>query len=225
MKLFFFRPDLPDRPDRNLYLKSKDPVNPVNPVKKTTVRFMSFGALLIGLFLTPDQQGQRWMEKGGYAKAAAVFEDPMRRGTAWYKAGEFKKAEAEFRKLDTPEGHYNRGNALVFMGKYEDAVKSFDRALELKPEWEAAQVNRGIAAARAKMLEGKGDDLGDQQIGADEIVFDKKKNEGGQETELDGGDDLSQDQMQSLWLRRVQTRPADFLKAKFAYQTAMQEDE
>jgi Ca-activated chloride channel family protein len=27
--------------------------------------------------------------------------------------------------------------------------------------------------------------------------------------------------MQSLWLRRVQTRPADFLKAKFEYQQAM----
>jgi Ca-activated chloride channel family protein len=28
--------------------------------------------------------------------------------------------------------------------------------------------------------------------------------------------------MQALWLRRVQTRPADFLRAKFAYQQAAQ---
>jgi Ca-activated chloride channel family protein len=27
--------------------------------------------------------------------------------------------------------------------------------------------------------------------------------------------------MQAMWLRRVQTRPADFLRAKFAYQHAM----
>ena len=26
-----------------------------------------------------------------------------------------------------------------------------------------------------------------------------------------------------MWLRRVQTRPADFLRAKFAYQAAQQE--
>ncbi|HIE98204.1 MAG: hypothetical protein ABGZ53_25045 [Fuerstiella sp.] len=34
------------------------------------------------------------------------------------------------------------------------------------------------------------------------------------------GQPLSDSAMQALWLRRVQTKPADFLKAKFAYQLA-----
>jgi Ca-activated chloride channel family protein len=29
--------------------------------------------------------------------------------------------------------------------------------------------------------------------------------------------------MQALWLKRVQTQPADFLRAKFSYQNAMQQ--
>ena len=36
--------------------------------------------------------------------------------------------------------------------------------------------------------------------------------------EVAGGDPLSDDQLRALWLRRVQTKPADFLRAKFAYQ-------
>jgi Ca-activated chloride channel family protein len=33
---------------------------------------------------------------------------------------------------------------------------------------------------------------------------------------------LSAQEIQALWLRRISTRPADFLKAKFAYQEAAQ---
>ena len=75
------------------------------------------------------------------------------------------------------------------------------------------------------MAEQIGGDLGDQEIGADKIVFDKKSKDGGQDTEIDGGDALSDQQIQALWLRRVQTRSADFLKAKFSYQQAVRMEE
>ena len=68
-------------------------------------------------------------------------------------------------------------------------------------------------------------EMGDQQIGADEIVFDKDKNSGGQDTETEKAQPLSDAAMQALWLRRVQTKPADFLKAKFAYQLSAGEQE
>ena len=80
-----------------------------------------------------------------------------------------------------------------------------------------------IAVARAKMTEQKGGDMGDQQIGADEIKYDKNKQPGGQDTQTEEGQPLTDSSMQALWLRRVQTRPADFLKAKFAYQLAADE--
>ena len=62
--------------------------------------------------------------------------------------------------------------------------------------------------------------MGDQKLGADDIVFDKSKRSGGQETETDATQPLSDSAMQAMWLRRVQTKPADFLRAKFAYQLA-----
>jgi Ca-activated chloride channel family protein len=108
-------------------------------------------------------------------------------------------------------------------GKYEAAVERFDRALELNPDSEDARINREIAIARAKLVEQKGGDLGDQKIGADEIVFEKNQPSGGQDTEAEGSQPLSDSEMQALWLRRVQTKPADFLKSKFAYQLAAAE--
>lgn len=173
-----------------------------------------------GLWRTPDQQGQHLMDQGHFEAAAKSFQNPMRQGIAWYRAGEFEKAEASFARVATPEAEFNRGNALVLLGEYEAAVERYDRALQLRPGWEPATTNREIAAARAERLEQTGGDMGDQKIGADEIVFDRKNNQDGQETEVDGGQPLSDAEMQALWLRRVQTKPADFLKAKFAYQSA-----
>ena len=172
------------------------------------------------LWFTPDQQAQRLMNRGDFPAAAETFRDPLRQGVAWYRAGEFEKAEQAFARSGTPEAEFNRGNCLVMLGKYEPAIERYDRALELNPELEDARVNRGIAVARAKLVERKGGDMGDQKVGADEITFDKSKNPGGQDTETEAAQPLTDADMQALWLRRIQTKPADFLKAKFAYQLA-----
>lgn len=176
------------------------------------------------LWFTPDQQGQRLFQRGEFAEAAEVFRDPMWQGAAWFRAGDFEKAAQAFARRDTVEAHYNQGNAWLMRGKYDTAIACYDRALEERPDWKEASDNRALASARARMVEQKGGDMGDQMIGADKIVFDKTAKNGGQETEVAGGKALSDQEVQSLWLRRVQTRPADFLKAKFAYQAAMQQE-
>jgi Ca-activated chloride channel family protein len=38
---------------------------------------------------------------------------------------------------------------------------------------------------------------------------------------MDGDQAATSTDVQAMWLRRVQSRPADFLKAKFSYQQAM----
>ena len=174
----------------------------------------------MGLWLTPDQQGRRLMERESFAEAAETFHDPMWRGVAWYRAGEFEKATQAFARVSSAEAQYNLGNCWVLLGKYEKAVASYDRALQSRPQWKEASENRDLAAARAKLVEQKGGEMGDQKIGADEIVFDKDKKKGGQDTEVAGEQAMSDAAVQAIWLRQVQTKPADFLKAKFAYQQA-----
>lgn len=177
-----------------------------------------------GLWFTPDQQGRRFFAREQYAEAAQAFADPMWRGVAWYRAGEFKKAAESFARLATPESQYDLGNALVMQGAYDKAIASYEKALADRPDWKEAKENRDLAKARAKLVEQKGGDMGDQQLGADAVVFDKDK-KGGQDTEVAGEQATSDASVQAIWLRQVQTQPADFLKAKFAYQHAREGEE
>jgi len=172
--------------------------------------------------LTPDQQAYRLFADGDYEAAAESFADPMWRGVALFRQGEFEQAAGVFAGFDTPEAAFNQGNALVMQGKYVDAVARYDRALELRPDWEPATVNRNIAAQRAAALEQTGGEGTGGMLGADEIVFsDAKSPPSEQEEQTDGGAPLSDEELRAIWLRQVQTKPADFLRAKFAYQYAM----
>jgi Ca-activated chloride channel family protein len=173
------------------------------------------------LWFSPNQMGQRYFRQGNYIDAAQTFQDSQWRGVAWYRAGEFQKAAQYFSLRDTAEAHYNAGNAWLMLGKYEEATKFYDRALSRRPEWREAIENRDLAQARAKLVAQTGGDMGDQKIGADEIVFDKDAKNKGEQTETAGQEAMSDAAVQAMWLRRVQTRPADFLRAKFAYQQAV----
>ena len=175
-----------------------------------------------GLWLTQDQQGQRLFEQGEFTEAAATFRDPMWQGIAWYRAGEFKKAVQSFAQVDTAEAHFNQGNAWLMQGKYDIAITSYDHALATRHDWKEAIENRALAAARAKKIKQTGGDMGDQKLGADKMVFDKNAKNEGQDTEVTGSEALSDAQIQALCLRRVQTRPADFLRSKFSFQQASQ---
>ena len=79
------------------------------------------------LWLRPDQQGVRALERDAPEEAATLFQDPDWRGIAKYRAGQYQEAEQEFSKVASPEGHYNRGNALANLGRYEEALVSYQR--------------------------------------------------------------------------------------------------
>ena len=174
------------------------------------------------VWASPDQRGRYLFERGRYAEAAAAFVDPTWRGVAEMRGGDFKAAEATFAAIDTAEGAYDQGNALVMLGKYEDAVKRYDRALELRPDWPDAKSNRHLAQLRADRLKSPGADAGDQREGADQVVYDKDaKNPAGQETQVNGSP-MDDQTVRALWLKSVHTKPADFLRARFTYQLSAQ---
>jgi len=177
-------------------------------------------------FFTADQQGHRLYRQGKYEAAAKRFGGVQWRAASRFRAGDFKQAAALYSGVSSAEGAFNHGNALVMLGKYEDAIKSYDRALSQRPGWEDAEVNRKIAVARAEMVKKEGGDMTGGKMGADDFVFDKTKGKGQQDEqteEITG--ETGEAEMQAMWLRRVQTRPADFLRAKFAYQYAMESRE
>jgi Ca-activated chloride channel family protein len=171
------------------------------------------------LWSTPDRRADRLFREGRFAEAATTYQDPYRRGVALYRAGNFKDADAAFATVATSEAAFDRGNCLVMLGKYDDAIKSYDRALTLRPGWVEAAENRAVAVVRRDRLRLQGGDATGGQVKADKIVFEKGKDPNpGEKTEVAGGDPLTDEELRGLWLRRVQTKPADFLRAKFAYQ-------
>jgi len=175
-----------------------------------------------GWWKTPDQQGQRLFDDGEFARAAETFEDPMRRGEAYYRAGDFEQAAGVFGRINSADAAYNRANALLLLGRYDECIESYERALQLHPDWEEAEQNRDLAVARKERMAPPDSDEGGTggQLGADEIVFDDtgRVNKSGQEEEVQGGEAMSDQEMRAVWLRRVQNDPADFLRARFAYQ-------
>jgi Ca-activated chloride channel family protein len=189
----------------------------------------SAGGSFANLWLTPDQQGAWLMARQRYAEAAKRFRDPLWQGVAEYRDGQFKEAAAAFARVDSPEAAFDRGNALLMHGKYGDAIASYDSALQRRPDWREARANRGLAEARRKMMEPPHDDEGGTggQLKPDEIVFDDRPEQSGgsKEEEVVTGGKLTDEQLQGLWLRRVQTKPADFLRAKFAYQLSRRQQE
>jgi Ca-activated chloride channel family protein len=174
--------------------------------------------LLIGwqdLWSTPDQRGQRLMEAGRYAEAAAQFAAPMRRGVAEFRGGDFKAAAETFGGIDTADAAYDQGTSLIMLGKYDEAVQRFDRALVLRPSWTDAEANRTLARLRAEKVKQTGGDSGNTQK-ADEIVYDKTK-KGGMDTPPEQGG-MTDQTVHALWLKRIEPRPADFLKSRFLFQ-------
>jgi Ca-activated chloride channel family protein len=180
------------------------------------------GAGWLDWWLTADQQGQRLFGEERYLEAAEVFETPEYRGVAFFRGGDFESAASVFGRLRTPEAAYNRANAVLMLGRYDEAIQAYEDALEARPGWSQAEENLAIARARKERLAPPQDDAGGTggQLEADEIVFDDtgRVNKSGSETEGEGGKEMSDDEMRAVWLRRVRNDPAEFLRTRFSYQ-------
>ena len=185
-------------------------------------RWVHSGKSFTDLFLTRDQQGRYYFDKGQCAQAAQRFEDPMWKGLALYAAEDFEAAIGQFASIPTAEAMFSLGNAYAHSKQYVRAVESYDRAIKLKPQYEEARFNRQWVQ---KIIEEYG-----------QASTDDKEDPGGYGTQVDDditrqdladkdladpsepmGDDMSEDVME-MWMRRVQTSPADFLRSKFAFQ-------
>jgi len=181
------------------------------------------------LWFTPDQQGQRLMDKGEYQQAAEKFTTPEQIGAALFMAGDFESAASVLGRAGSANAHYNRGNANIMLGQYDAAIDAYQKALSRRPDWPEADQNLQIAIARKQALAPPEDDYGGTggQLAADEFVFDQsgRVNKSSSEQVIDAAEQQQgEDAMRAMWLRKVETRPADFLAVRFNYQLATREE-
>lgn len=106
------------------------------------------------LWFTPDQQGARLLKDGNAPAAAKYFAQPAWQATAQYQAGDYAAAAKSFSQDTSASGFYNQGTALLKNNNYDGAIKAFDEALKLQPNYSAAAHNKDIAV-KLKALKAK----------------------------------------------------------------------
>ncbi len=125
------------------------------------------------LWLTRDQQGQEAFEAEEHQLAGELFENLAWRAAAQFRSGDFQESATTLENLDTPDSHYNRGNALAGAGQIGTAIEAYERALEIDPDHEDARYNRDLLLQQPQQNQsdsgdGDGDQSQENQEGATE---------------------------------------------------------
>ncbi|WP_353190813.1 VWA domain-containing protein [Pandoraea pnomenusa] len=171
----------------------------------------------IDAFATRDQQGRWYFSKGDFATAAARFDDPMWKGRAQYAAGDYDDALATFsqmfaqRKRDVVA--FYMGNSLAHLGDYAGAIKAYDIALSLHPDWAEAKAN--IALMKDMLNAPQETDDASQQVSPQEQQNDKRKGKGAPKPVA------AMAPAEDVWMRGLNTSPALFLRQRFEQEAAM----
>lgn len=114
------------------------------------------GCLLLPMALPAHAAGQDWWRRADQQRHAR-----LEQGAQAYRGGDFAAAEQAFAGIDTAEGWYNLGNALAKQGRYDDAIRAYDTALQRQPGMDDAAANRAAVDAARKRLPSEGQGQGD----------------------------------------------------------------
>ncbi|MEH6709707.1 MAG: VWA domain-containing protein [Paraglaciecola polaris] len=113
------------------------------------------------MWQTKDQQGQLAFNQNNFNAATEHFNDPMWRGTAAYKAKDYATALDAFQHATGAQARYNEGNALAQLGEIEDAIKAYEEALAIDPNYQDALTNKTLLEKQKQEQENQ--NSGDQQ--------------------------------------------------------------
>ena len=169
-------------------------------------------------FFTPDQQGRYFFEKNEFGKASELFRDPIWKGVALFEDGKYEEAADAFRGVEGTEARINEGIALFRGRSYEAGLEVFKQALKESPSNETLKRNVKLGSfivdyvLRSREQSGIGER---EDMGADDIKFDLKRESGGKEQRLSVQDKMKLESAEK-WMRSVNTEVKDFLALKFA---------
>lgn len=176
------------------------------------------------LWLTGDQQGRYFFEKGEYQTASERFEDPMWKGLALVRVGNYEDAFNAFALSDSAEAWYNQGNALAYLGRYPEAVQAYQQALARRHPWIEAQENLDLVQSLIPKAKKKDDAEGQEippDLPPDQVKFDEEGKQGKEAQTKQAK--LDPEKMAEIWMRNIQTNPGDFLRRRFAMQAAQEQ--
>jgi len=97
------------------------------------------------LWSRPDQRAAQALKQNDTsAPAAELFSDSRWQAAAHYRNGDYELANKALQNPASVDDYYNKGNALAKMGRLQDAITSYDQALQLEPDNQDSQYNRDL---------------------------------------------------------------------------------
>jgi len=93
------------------------------------------------LWLNQQQKALLALQEKRFEEAENLFQSPLWRGIAQYKQQKYLLALESFAQLNTAEACYNHGNTLVKLERYQDALLSYQKALNLAADFQPARHN------------------------------------------------------------------------------------
>ncbi len=142
------------------------------------------------LWQTPNQQASKKYRAGDTKTAARLFDNEQWRGSANYRSDNFDAAIKDFRRGTSAVDKYNLGNALAKAGRLEEALKAYDEALKLQPDFPEARANNKIVEEVLEQEKQKKQQQGDQQSNSEQQQ--DGDSEQAQNQSGDSGDDNQQ---------------------------------
>ena len=185
------------------------------------------GQWFLGWWLTPDQLGRFYFERGQYAQAATHFQQPLWRAAAAYYGEDFEAAALIYEDSSGAKARYNQANALAHAQGYVAAVTLYNQVLNEIPEQASALGNRNLVQqiideinrlSESQQAEGTEAfrELGDAPQRGDGAEQTSMLNRS--EKTLEASQLLADKAIFELWMRQVQQDPARFLRVKFQQQ-------
>jgi Ca-activated chloride channel family protein len=89
-----------------------------------------------------DQRASQLFERGEHAAAAELFDNPQWQASSKYRAGDYATALETWQQLEGDDADYNRANTLARLGRYDDALATYQRLLEQNPAHQDARYNK-----------------------------------------------------------------------------------
>lgn len=185
------------------------------------------------LWARPDQQGEKLLRHGKPNVASTKFTSPTWQGVAHYRAGVYKEAGRKFADDNSARGHYNRGNALAHLGRYEDAIAAYEESLRSEPSNEDARYNKKLVEKLLKQQSQQeqqknknknnqsqknktGQNQKNPQQGSSNKQQQNNEKEGHQQANRHKSQqELEQQQANEQMLRRIPDDPGGLLRQKF----------
>ncbi|RXF02955.1 VWA domain-containing protein, partial [Pseudoalteromonas sp. PS5] len=97
-------------------------------------------------FKNNDQNALQAYQNEAFERAASA-NDPVLKGAALYKAGDYEGAASVLNQTDSAQGQYNLGNALAQLGKLDESIAAYDKALAMNPDFTQAKDNKAVVEA------------------------------------------------------------------------------